>query len=95
MIEISELKFSYPTGGFHLDVESLSIESGSAAAVIGQSGTGKTTLLNLISGVVSLIQWLSRVSALFLTPAALKSTDENPAEGASSVQRPLMRVART
>ena len=52
MIQISHLKFSYPEGGFHLDIESLSVESGSSVAVIGPSGTGKTTLLNLISGVI-------------------------------------------
>ena len=51
MIQISNLKFSYPEGGFHLDIESLSVESNSSVAVIGPSGTGKTTLLNLISGV--------------------------------------------
>ena len=52
MIQISHLKFSYPEGDFHLDIESLSIESGSSVAVIGPSGTGKTTLMNLISGVI-------------------------------------------
>lgn len=51
MIQISNLKFSYPEGGFHLNIESLSVESNSSVAVIGPSGTGKTTLLNLISGV--------------------------------------------
>jgi putative ABC transport system ATP-binding protein len=51
MIQISELKFSYPEGGFHLDIDALSIQRGETVAVIGPSGTGKTTLLNLISGV--------------------------------------------
>jgi putative ABC transport system ATP-binding protein len=52
MIRLHNLKFSYPTGGFHLDIAELSIERGASAAIIGQSGTGKTTLLNLMSGVV-------------------------------------------
>ena len=51
MIKISHLKFSYPEGGFHLDIDELSVERGESVAVIGPSGTGKTTLLNLISGV--------------------------------------------
>jgi putative ABC transport system ATP-binding protein len=51
MIQISHLKFSYPEGGFHLDMDELSVVRGSSVAVIGPSGTGKTTLLNLISGV--------------------------------------------
>jgi putative ABC transport system ATP-binding protein len=52
MIQIADMKFSYPTGGFHLDISSLSVDRGAAAAIIGRSGTGKTTLLNLISGVM-------------------------------------------
>jgi putative ABC transport system ATP-binding protein len=51
MIQISELKFSYPEGGFHLDIDDLAVSRGETVAVIGASGTGKTTLLNLISGV--------------------------------------------
>ena len=51
MIRISNLKFGYPGGEFHLEIDSLGITSGVSAAVIGPSGTGKTTLLNLISGV--------------------------------------------
>ena len=53
MISISDMRFSYPTGGFHLDIGSLAVGKGSSAAVIGQSGTGKTTLLNLMAGVVA------------------------------------------
>lgn len=52
MISIDNLRFSYPEGSFRLEVEALTIEQGTSAAVIGRSGTGKTTLLNLISGVV-------------------------------------------
>jgi putative ABC transport system ATP-binding protein len=52
MINVSNLKFDYPAGGFHLEVEELQIQSGESVAVIGASGTGKTTLLNLISGVM-------------------------------------------
>ena len=51
MIQVSTLKFSYPEGGFHLDIDTLSIQRGETVAVIGPSGTGKTTLLNLISSV--------------------------------------------
>jgi len=32
MIQINQLKFSYPDGGFHLDVEELSIPRGETAA---------------------------------------------------------------
>jgi ABC-type lipoprotein export system ATPase subunit len=51
MIQISDIAFRYPSGGFCLQIDALSIEPGSSTAVIGRSGTGKTTLLKLISGV--------------------------------------------
>ncbi len=51
MIEIADLRFSYPDSQFRLAVPSLEIETGSTAALIGPSGIGKTTLLNMISGV--------------------------------------------
>jgi putative ABC transport system ATP-binding protein len=51
MIQVANLKFRYPGGDFHLDIDALGVERGASAAVIGPSGTGKTTLLNLISGV--------------------------------------------
>lgn len=51
MIKIEKLQFSYPEGGFCLDIEELMVGRGRRVAVIGPSGTGKTTLLNLISGV--------------------------------------------
>ena len=51
MIEISKLQFRYAEGEFRLALGELSVEAGESMAVIGPSGTGKTTLLNLISGV--------------------------------------------
>jgi putative ABC transport system ATP-binding protein len=53
MINVVDLEFRYGEGGFHLKIPRLSIERGSTVAVIGPSGTGKTTLLNLIAGIVT------------------------------------------
>ena len=53
MIRISSLEFKYPTGNFSLSVDHLDVANGEKVAVIGPSGTGKTTLLNLISGIVN------------------------------------------
>jgi putative ABC transport system ATP-binding protein len=52
MIEISQLEFSYPTGNFFLKIPEFSVETHEKVAVIGPSGTGKTTLLNLIAGII-------------------------------------------
>jgi len=52
MINIDNLKYSYPNSDFSLEVATLSIEKGSRTAVIGPSGFGKTTLLNLIAGIL-------------------------------------------
>ena len=52
MIRISDLLFAYPGGDFRLAIPSLRIETGEKVAVVGPSGTGKTTLLNLIAGLI-------------------------------------------
>ena len=52
MITISDLKFSYPTGNFYLNIPAFSVNRHEKIAVIGPSGTGKTTLLNLIAGII-------------------------------------------
>jgi len=52
MIAITKLEFSYPTGNFSLQIPEFSVETHEKIAVIGPSGTGKTTLLNLIAGII-------------------------------------------
>lgn len=52
MIAIENLKYSYPNSDFHLSIENLSIQQGKKTAVIGPSGFGKTTMLNLIAGIL-------------------------------------------
>jgi ABC-type lipoprotein export system ATPase subunit len=51
MVSIRDIDFRYPGNGFRLKVPSLEMAPGETVAVIGPSGTGKTTLLNLIAGV--------------------------------------------
>ncbi len=51
MIELRDVSFAYPRGGFRLSVPELSIAEGARVAVVGPSGTGKTTLLNLVAGL--------------------------------------------
>jgi putative ABC transport system ATP-binding protein len=51
MINLSNIDFAYPNSDFRLQVQQLGFSRGSRTAVIGPSGFGKTTLLNLISGI--------------------------------------------
>jgi len=51
MISIQNLQFTYPNSDFYLQIPSLEVNKGEKVAVIGPSGFGKTTLLNLISGI--------------------------------------------
>ncbi|MBY4891384.1 ABC transporter ATP-binding protein [Jannaschia sp. EhC01] len=51
MIDLSGITFSYPGGDFRLSVPDLTLADGERVAVVGPSGTGKTTLLNLIAGI--------------------------------------------
>ena len=53
MIDISSLQFSYRRAEFQLSIPELHVDLGEKLAVIGPSGTGKTTLLNLIAGIVT------------------------------------------
>lgn len=52
LIQITDLKFTYPTGSFSLDVSSLALETGTSLALTGPSGCGKSTLANLIAGIL-------------------------------------------
>ncbi len=52
MIHIQDLEFAYPKANFRLLVPELAVAAGERVAVVGPSGTGKTTLLNLIAGLL-------------------------------------------
>ena len=52
MIEISDMHFHYPGSDFRLRIDELKLAGGASTAVIGPSGFGKTTLLNLMAGIL-------------------------------------------
>jgi len=52
MIQLKDVQFSYPQSDFKLDIDVLSFEKGSKTAIIGPSGFGKTTTLNLLAGIL-------------------------------------------
>lgn len=51
MITIRDLGFAYPAGDFRLDIPHLELGAAERVAMVGPSGTGKTTLLNLVAGI--------------------------------------------
>ena len=51
MIELEDLSFRYPDGGFSLQLPRLEISQGESVAIVGPSGSGKSTLLSLIAGI--------------------------------------------
>lgn len=57
LLEISQLKKSYatPDGGTHsvVDVPEFKLEAQAQVALSGESGSGKTTFLNLIAGILA------------------------------------------
>ncbi len=61
MIRIEGLRFHYGDGGFRLDIPDLHVGRGRKTALIGPSGAGKTTLINLIAGILKPDHGLVRV----------------------------------
>ena len=56
MIHIRQLHFQYAYGEFRLHIPAFNVQEGEKVAVIGPSGIGKTTLLNLIAGILTPIE---------------------------------------
>lgn len=52
VITAHDLHFVYPSGEFRLQVAEFRVARGETVAVVGSSGTGKTTLLNLLTGIL-------------------------------------------
>ena len=51
MIVLDKIFFKYPDSEFKLGIDDLKFSHGSKTAIIGTSGYGKTTMLNLIAGI--------------------------------------------
>jgi putative ABC transport system ATP-binding protein len=53
LIQIRDVRFRYGQGGFGLEIPELDIGRGERVAFVGPSGTGKTTLVYLIAGILT------------------------------------------
>jgi len=58
MLTVSDLWARYSSGGWVLRGISLSLKSGEVGLIIGDTGSGKTTLVRALSGVLGLNGWL-------------------------------------
>ncbi len=67
MVELESIEFAYREGRFRLRVPSLRVAEGERVAVVGPSGTGKTTLLNLVAGIIRPMSGTLRVTGSDLT----------------------------
>ena len=53
MVVLESLFFQYPDSQFQLNIDNLGFDQGSKSAIIGTSGYGKTTMLNIIAGIIT------------------------------------------
>jgi putative ABC transport system ATP-binding protein len=67
MIEVKNLTFSYGDDQFRIEIPQLTINNGEKIVIVGPSGTGKTTLLNLLSGILTPSSGQIRIDDLDLT----------------------------
>ena len=51
MISLEHIFFQYPDADFSLNIDRLEFKAGSKTAIIGTSGYGKTTMLNIVAGI--------------------------------------------
>jgi ABC-type lipoprotein export system ATPase subunit len=66
VIEVRDLHFEHPGGGFVLRVPELRVARGEKVGVVGPSGSGKTTLVNLVTGILRPLGGSIRVDGIEL-----------------------------
>jgi ATP-binding cassette subfamily B protein len=72
-VDVKNVRFGYSKDKAILKDVSLTVESGKKAAIVGRTGAGKTSLINLIAGLYS--SWSGEVSISGIDPFRLKPED--------------------
>jgi len=79
-LEIDGLRFAWPNGGFALELAALRLARGERLFLHGPSGTGKSTLLNLIAGTLVPQQGRIAVAGEAMTGASGPERDRRRAD---------------
>jgi len=53
VVKINELNFRYDFGDFQISIDEFKVRANEKLAIVGPSGIGKTTLLNLLAGILT------------------------------------------
>lgn len=83
-IQIKNLKFSYPEKKV-LDIDSLSVEKGEKVFLFGPSGAGKTTFLEILSGILQAQDGEVSIAGKNLTKLGASERDQFRAKNVSYV----------
>jgi cobalt/nickel transport system ATP-binding protein len=75
MIRLSRIRHEFPDGPRVLDDVSFAIEPGEKVVLLGANGTGKSTLLRVLSGLVTPTAGEYRYRSRPVTPAALRNRE--------------------
>jgi len=53
VVKINDLNFRYDVGDFQIAIDDFKVRANEKLAIVGPSGIGKTTLLNLLAGILT------------------------------------------